>query len=197
MLPPIDHPQSGITGILLAAGQARRFGGGKLLHRLDSGAPIGIAAYRNLRAALDQVLVVVRPDDVALANLFADAGAQVVWCADAQLGLSRSLISGVDAAPAAHGLIIALADMPFVQPATIQKLVEILRDGALLAAPIYAGKRGNPVAFSAQLRTELSRAIGDAGAREVINRHAHEMTQIHCDDPGVLRDIDTREDLRS
>ena len=85
--------------------------------------------------------------------------------------------------------------LPFVQPATIHKLVRALRDGALLAVPMYAGQRGNPVAFSAALRGELSGASGDAGAREVIKLHAHQMMQIACEDPGVLRDIDTREDL--
>ena len=40
------------TGLLLAAGSARRFGGGKLLAKLPDGCPVGVAACRTLLAAL-------------------------------------------------------------------------------------------------------------------------------------------------
>jgi CTP:molybdopterin cytidylyltransferase MocA len=58
-----------ICGILLAAGAAKRFGGGKLLHPLPDGTPLGVAAARNLAMALPGVLAVVRPGDSALAAM--------------------------------------------------------------------------------------------------------------------------------
>jgi molybdenum cofactor cytidylyltransferase len=184
-----------LTGILLAAGQGRRFGGGKLLHPLDSGLPIGIGSYRNLRAVLQDVLVVVRTGDHELRDLFMADGARVVPCDDAEQGLSRSLVCGVSSAPTESNLLVALADMPFVRADTLTQLVHALQSGALIAAPFHSGQRGNPVAFSRSLRDELLGASGDMGAREVLQRHASEIRQVICDDPGVLRDIDTREDL--
>jgi molybdenum cofactor cytidylyltransferase len=184
-----------LTGILLAAGQGRRFGGGKLLHRLPTGEAIGVASYRKLRAALRHVLAVVRADDALLQYEFRTVGARVILCEDAQHGMSHSLLAGVRAAPVDHGLIIALADMPFVQAATITLLVQSIQAGALIAAPYYAGQRGNPVAFAPTLREELLLASGDAGAREVVKRHSGELLAVQCDDPGVVRDIDTQQDL--
>ena len=61
--------QQGIIGILLAAGSGSRFGGDKLLQPLASGTALGAAAARNLIAAGLQVVAVVRPGDVALADL--------------------------------------------------------------------------------------------------------------------------------
>ena len=68
-----------IVGILLAAGSASRFGGDKLLAPLSDGMQVGVAALRNLAAAVDAVVAVVRPGDDALAAALAARGARVCW----------------------------------------------------------------------------------------------------------------------
>lgn len=186
---------SSIVGVLLAAGSASRFGGGKLLAALADGNPLGAVSFRNLRSALQDVCVVVRAEDPALRALFERDSATVVECADSHLGMSRSLVAGVRAAAGADGWVIALADMPFVKPGTIRALADALRAGAAIVAPVYHGRRGNPVGFSARFKEELLGVSGDEGGRAVLKRHAAEVQVIECDDPGILRDIDTREDL--
>ena len=52
-----------ITGVLLAAGAGRRFGGPKLLQRLDDGRPMAVAAAHNLLTGVGRALAVVRPED--------------------------------------------------------------------------------------------------------------------------------------
>ena len=42
---------------------------------------------------------------------------------------------------------------------------------------------------------QLAALGGDAGARDIIAAHKNELVLIECDDPGVLQDIDRREDL--
>ena len=64
-----------IVGVLLAAGSATRFGGDKLLRPLPDGTPIGVAALKNLAAAVDTVVAVVRIGDEALATALAAHGA--------------------------------------------------------------------------------------------------------------------------
>ena len=80
-----------LAGILLAAGAGRRFGGDKLLHPLSSGELTGIAAARNLVAAVPGSLAIVRPGDRNLADRFAALGLQVVENPDAHLGMGTSL----------------------------------------------------------------------------------------------------------
>jgi molybdenum cofactor cytidylyltransferase len=184
------------VGILLAAGSGSRFGGDKLLATLPDGAAIGVSAYRRLRGALPEVHVVVRSEDRALQELFAREGATVIECADAALGMARSLIAGIDSAPQAAGWLIALADMPFVQVATIAAVARALSEGALIALPIYRGRRGHPVGFSRRLRAQLLQLSGDEGARAIVQRHATQVQEVECDDPGIVRDIDTRADLQ-
>lgn len=182
-----------IVGILLAAGSASRFGGEKLLAPLPDGTPIGIAALEHLAAAVDAVVAVVRPQDELLADAFAARGARVTACLWAADGMGMSLAWGIRAAPAAAAWVIALADMPWVQPATIARVVDALRRGAAIAAPCRLGTRGHPVGFAADRYAELIVLTGDNGARPIVARH--QAVLIESEDAGILRDVDTRQDL--
>jgi len=185
-----------VLGILLAAGAGSRFGGGKLLHPLD-GVSIGVRSARNLLAAGMPVLAVVRPGNETLARLLEDEGCTVTVCAGAADGMGVSLAHGIATSDSSNsaGWVVALADMPRILPATIKDIADALEGGALLVAPTYLGERGHPVGFGARLRDELLALSGDEGARTVLSRHRDELRFIECDDPGVVFDIDSRDDL--
>jgi molybdenum cofactor cytidylyltransferase len=85
--------------------------------------------------------------------------------------------------------------MPFVAPETIRHVAAALDAGAALVAPAYQGERGHPVGFGARYRVELTALSGDAGARAILARDRARTRVVAVDDPGVLRDIDTPEDL--
>ena len=184
-----------ITGILLAAGSGSRFGGGKLLHCLPDGTPIGIASLRNLRASLPEVLAVVRSGDDALRRLLEAEGIAVLICTDAHLGMARSLVCGIDASRNADGWVIALGDMPFLLPQTIKTIAGHIAQTGRIAIPAYRGERGHPVGFGRRYLDELLKLQGDEGARSVIARHPRDLEIVDCDDRGILRDVDTPADL--
>ncbi len=184
-----------ITGILLAAGSGSRFGGGKLLHPLRDGTPIGVASLRSLTSALPEVLAVVRQGDEALRALLAAEGIAVVLCVDAHMGMSRSLACGVRASMDASGWVFALGDMPFVAPATTATIASKLEAAGGIVVPAIRGQRGNPVGFAARFREDLLDVRGDEGARSVVRRHPSAITVVDCDDPGILQDVDRLEDL--
>jgi len=185
-----------IVGILLAAGRGERFGGDKLLAPLpESGVRVGIAALRNLRAAVFEVIAVVRTGDDKLAALFEAEGVRVIRAERADEGMGASLAAGVAAAADADGWLVALADMPWIAPATHAHVAAGLRDGAQIVAPYYNGRRGHPVGFAAALRGELLALDGDQGARRVLGAHRDAVTPIDVDDAGALRDVDRPQDL--
>jgi molybdenum cofactor cytidylyltransferase len=184
-----------IQGILLAAGSASRFGGGKLLHPLANGTPIGIASLRILRSALPNVIVVVREGDEKLQAAFEAENATVQVSTDAHLGMGHSLVCGIEASGHANGWVIALADMPFLKSETIEAIARRIEYGGRIAIPTYRGERGHPVGFGSRYRDELLKLGGDAGARALVAAHGDDVEVIDCDDAGVLRDIDTRADL--
>lgn len=184
-----------VVGILLAAGSATRFGSDKLLHPLPDGQPIAVASARNLIAAVPRVIAVVRPDAHALEYALRAAGAEVTVCERAAEGMGVTLAHAVRAAGEAAGWVVALADMPFIRPATIQRVADAIAGGAAIAAPVFRGERGHPVGFAREFRAPLERLAGDAGAREIVKASPLAMQRVDVDDPGVLRDIDTLADL--
>lgn len=185
-----------IAGVLLAAGDSRRFRSRKLLHPLADGTPIGVRSAENLVAAVDRAFAVLAPDDRELSALLAPTGVIICPCQRSREGMGASLACGVRASPDADGWIIALADMPFLMPSTIAAVAQALRDGAPLAAPACGGQRGHPVGFTRRYHAELEQLTGDAGARDIVKRESQELRLLSIEDPGMHRDIDTPEDLR-
>lgn len=183
------------VGILLAAGFAQRFGAPKLLHPLHDGVPIAVAAARALLQALPNTIAVVRPGDHALIELFTELGLQTVENPLADKGMSASLAAGVNATAGAGGWIIALADMPWIQPATITALADRMKSGASMVAPVYEGQRGHPVGFSSRWLQPLQELSGDKGARDLIANYSNELELLATEDAGVLMDIDHPQDL--
>jgi len=190
------HEASDICGILLAAGSGTRFGGGKLAHPLPAtGVPLVVTAWRHLKAALPQSCAVVRAGDTTLLALLRAEGARVIECDDAAEGMGRSLSCGVRANPYSAAWIVALGDMPALKIETIAAVARSLRHGATIAIPTHGGQRGHPVGFAARFGVALSDLRGDAGARSVIKAHPADVTEVDVEDPGILADVDTREDL--
>ena len=196
-------PREGITltGILLAAGRGRRFDPAgvqnKLLQRLPGGDFVVVASARTLLAVLPRVVAVVPPSDGGVADALRALGCTVTVCADADSGMGLSLAHAIRHAPlhthGASGWLVALGDMPFVAEATLQALVRAIDDGADIAAPLFDGRRGNPVAFGASHHAALLALDGDQGARRLLA--SSPVTTIAVPDPGILRDIDTQGDL--
>lgn len=192
-----------VVGILLAAGIGLRFDpSAQRLKLLEScpgqdAEPIARAAARSLRAAVSTVIAVVRaedsPNQQRLRSLLTEQGCTVLRCQNAQEGIGASIACAVRASASAAGWIIALADMPRVQPQTIVAVRKAITDGAASAAPFYQGQRGHPVGFGAVCGAELAALTGDTGAREVLARHRP--VRIDVEDPGVLCDIDEPVDL--
>lgn len=185
-----------VAGILLAAGAANRFGDSKLLHSLPNGMQIGVAAAQAIIQVVPNTVAVVRTGDHALIEAFSAIGLMVVENPLADEGMGTSLAAGVNATSEAGGWVIALADMPWVRPETIGMLANQLRSGVSMIAPVYRGRRGHPVGFSARWGEKLKALGGDEGARRLIAEFKNELVLQDTDDSGVLVDIDYPDDLK-
>jgi molybdenum cofactor cytidylyltransferase len=186
---------TGLAGILLAAGTGKRFGSQKLLHPLPDGVPVGVASARALVQAVPNTFAVVQPGDRLLIEAFSAIGLRIVENPLADHGMSTSLAAGVSAAGEASGWLIALADMPWIRPATIRVLADMLQDGASMVAPIVGGRRGHPVGFSRRWGDKLRTLGGDDGARGLLAEYADQLILVTTVDAGVLEDVDYPDDL--
>lgn len=197
----IDSPAPGSTvGLLLAAGRGRRFDPtaqlSKLLAPID-GEPLIRASARNLRAATDRLIVVVRDDASAVPigrALESLDCMQWAYPATEASGIGDSIHHGIAALPAdAARVVIALADMPRVRAATIRQLIGAARAPDSIVAPIWHGQRGHPVVFGRAHFAALAACAGDRGAAALLRDRPLQLLTV--DDPGVLLDVDTPADL--
>ena len=185
------------VGILLAAGRGRRFdpsgAHNKLLVRLGDDAVVAAASARALLSTLSHVVAVVPPDDGGVGAVLRTLGCDVTICDVADSGMAASLVRGLWHTTQAEGWIVALGDMPHVLPSTAAALARALEQGADIAVPVHAGRRGNPVAFSRLHLPQLLALEGDQGARVIVR--GNPVHEVAVDDPGIHLDIDTLSDL--
>jgi molybdenum cofactor cytidylyltransferase len=175
--------------VVLAAGHARRFGSDKLMADLD-GAPMGVRAARVLLGIPAAAHFAVCQPKAAIALHYADLGYTLVENPNADLGLSASLHLAVAAAAKtkAQALLIALADMPFIDAAHIRALIAAC-DGKIIASS--DGAQAMPPAIFPRATWPLLLATqGDAGARHILSQARYLAAPV-----GSLRDIDTPDDL--
>lgn len=146
-------------------------------------------------AVFEHTIVVLRPDDSVLETTLRNRLPQVstVTAADAELGMGHSLAAGIGAAKDWQGAFVALADMPFVQLATLRALREALEESLpeRVVLPTFSDRDGHPVGFPARCFPELTKLQGDRGARAIIERE--DALRLPVDDPGVLKDLDRPE----
>jgi len=186
------------VAIVPAAGSAERFGGAKLLADVG-GEPLIARTLAALLPSVAAAVVVVGPDAAALRALPAlrQPKVRVVENPDPSRGMLSSLQVGLTSVDWADAYLVLPADMPYVSAATVRDVVErwSCTSGAIVS-PRYGGKRGHPVALPARLREEVLAEDTAHTLHDVIRRHAAEREDLEVDDPGVIRDVDTMEDLR-
>ena len=184
---PIERaPDCGV--LILAAGRARRFGSDKRQHRLADGRTLLETTLAAYRAVFPKPLVVLRPEDAAWADRLAEA--VPVYAQDADLGMAHSLAAGVRAARRWDFLLVALGDMPCIQPGTLRRLQAAMTGPERIVQPIHRGLPGHPVGFGRAHYDALERLTGDQGAKNILQAHQEKIFAVPVDDPGVLQDID-------
>jgi len=125
-----------------------------------------------------------------------DARVRIVHAPDHAEGMGASLRTGVASLPAdAAGAFVFLGDMPRVPVGVPASLATALAAGAPAAAPVFAGRRGNPVLIGRDLFPDLLRLTGDAGARAVLQGLGDRLALVEAPDDGVLFDVDEPSDL--
>ena len=193
--------------VVLAAGRGMRFTGlgHKLVQRLGAGSADALAdtvLARTVAHALATRLRVVVVTTAALApslhDLVAAGDVVVLPELDSQgraspVGMGHSIAAGVGASGDADGWLIVPADMPLMKPESMLAVAQAL-EAYPVAYAQHRGRQGHPVGFSAELFSELVDLHGDEGARRIVARYPSQAVEV--DDPGVLVDVDTVEDLQ-
>ncbi|MFP5346907.1 MAG: NTP transferase domain-containing protein [Actinomycetes bacterium] len=184
-----------VAGLLLAAGEGRRFGMPKALVRGEDDEPwVSVRAGTLAGGGCQPVLVVLGAvaDD---ARPLLPAEAVPVVAQDWAEGMGASLRAGLRAAgdlqPTPDAVLVALVDTPGLTGAAVARIVALGR-ATTLAQASYDGKPGHPVLLGRDhWDGVLQAARGDRGARDYLRSHAVQL--IECGDVADGRDVDERD----
>ena len=189
----------GVGVVVLAAGAGERLGGGKLLLPLEGQPLVRRAVITALTAARSKVVVVLGHGAGRVAAALEGLAVDLAINSGYRQGLSTSLRTGLAALPPRNrAALFVLADQPGVTPEVIRQLIDAYRPGGKkIIVPVYQGRRGNPVLIDRSLWPHLLALQGDVGAREIIRAHPEEVLPVPVPCPGILQDIDTRDDYQA
>lgn len=193
-----------MLGVVLAAGEGRRFGGPKAPFEFEGERLIDRAVRVLREGGCDPVIVVLG----AWVGEVPDA--QVVVNSDWTEGMGSSLRAGLMSAGARSGVesaVVTLVDLPGLTPAAVRRLIDRSGDsergamergagsgrGAGLAAATYHGVRGHPVLFGREhWAAVIDAAHADVGARDYLAAHRGDLTLVEVGDIASGNDLDTR-----
>jgi molybdenum cofactor cytidylyltransferase len=182
-----------IGGIVLAAGAATRFGGGKQLAELG-GRPLVEWALRAMAASpVGRIVVVLGCGSESVVESVDLHRAQPVICDRWQEGQSASLACGLGALDGVDAAVVTLGDQPRMRPEAINRVIGSRGPGAAAVRATYGGEPGHPVLLERELFEPLRDVTGDHGARHVLVSAT--TVEVPCDDLGGGEDVDTRAQL--
>jgi len=190
-----------IAALVLAAGRSSRMGGpNKLLEKIAGRPLVRIVVEAALASRARPVFVVTGHQREQVEATLAGLPVKFLHNPHFAEGLGTSLRTGIAALPAqADGVIVCLGDMPQVDAALIDRLLDAFDPDkvALVVVPTIAGQRGNPVVWSRRFFPDLMAVEGDVGARHLIGRYAEAVTEVPLSGNAALTDVDTPEALQA
>lgn len=180
--------------VVMAAGNARRFGENKLAAQLR-GRSLILRALEAVPAELFGTVVVVTqyPEVMRLAKEFRFAA---VHNEHPDWGISHTIELGLTGLRDCDGVMFLVSDQPLLRRESVAELVRLWqRQPDKIAALAHGGVRGNPCLFPARFFPELLELREDRGGNTVIRRHEEDLVLLEAAER-ELTDVDTPEALR-
>jgi len=188
-----------VSAVILAAGKSERFGKTKQLAALGNKTVLQCTLDNYIKSSADEVIVVLGYRYKEIQERLGNTRAKLIFNPEFETGMGSSLVEGIKhIRKDAEGILLALADQPFVDSTIINRLIDVFKSNVKgIIIPVYQGKRGNPVILSSAYKSELLKISGDMGGREIVKSHPEDIQEIEVDCKGILIDIDTQEQYES
>lgn len=191
-----------ISAIILAAGESRRMGvKNKLLLPISGEVLIRNFVKSVCASNVAEVVVVVGHEAEKIEDVLQGQPVRFVENLRYMEGMTSSIQTGIQAASAeSEGLLICLADQPFIETSDFNRLIHEFTDlfdseSSLIIVPVFKGQRGNPVLFSRQFR-DIILQHKDEGCRDIVLKHPECVREVEMGNDNVLQDVDTLEDYK-
>lgn len=175
-----------IRGIILAGGCSSRMGRNKLALKIGNKTIVDRVIENAMASKLNELVLVHGKYDV-------ETSIRKIYNSDYELGMSSSVKKGIEDFKG-DGVMLLLGDMPYVTPQIINILYEkFITSDKNIIAPVFDGRRGNPVIIGKKYFKELSENTGDKGARDIIKNNMEDVKLVEVKSEGIFIDVDDEE----
>ena len=186
-----------VSAIILGAGLSRRMGTeNKLFLPVDGKAMIECVIEKVQASKAEEILIVGSHLSMDRLARFRDQRTTLIDNPDYENGMTSSIQAGVRKATG-DGYLICLGDQPTIQERTYDRLIDAFqKNPETIILPYYERVKGNPVLFPKTYRQAILSHPALEGCKEIIQKHRQHVLEVEVRDPGILLDVDTKEDYR-
>ena len=175
------------VGLVLAAGQGKRFGGPKAPFELNGERLVDRAVRVLTEAGAQRVFVVLG------AWVGEVPHAEIIENPEWPSGMGSSLKVGLNAlleTTDSQRVVVTLVDLPGL---TAEAVARVAKDSGRITVGTYDGNRGHPVAFNREHWVDVAMsAHEDSGARDFLKAHSNEIHFVEVGDVASGEDLDLR-----
>ena len=176
-----------MEAILLAAGLSSRAGDFKLAWTIGE-KPLLVRQVELFSGVCHRIFVVGGHRIEEVCNLVeCYSSVEIVENANFEQGMFSSVQTGVE--QVSEDFFICPADYPSISSKTLGQLAD---GSGTIRIPLFQGRKGHPVFFEKQCKAGILEEPSNSTLRMFIEKRS--FTALELDDPGILHDIDTKED---
>ncbi|MHB0994845.1 MAG: nucleotidyltransferase family protein [Elusimicrobiales bacterium] len=194
-----------ISAIVLAAGGSERMGRPKALLQWRGRPFLEHVCDALRRAGVEDRVVVLGSASKEILAAWTPAGEKVAVNLHPEHGQLSSLRAGLkDAAGAADGYMVCLADQPTIPVDTYKEIIEFWSNNKAsiviprtFRAADASMKRGHPIIIPAVHRALFYEAPPEKGLHWVTHHSSVHVADLEVKDPEIIRDFDTPEEYEA
>jgi molybdenum cofactor cytidylyltransferase len=152
---------------------------------------------RNITGSeVSNIMVVLGPFRDEILAVLKDLPVKYCYNESYRDGMLSSVRCGLRNLPESYdAALIFPGDQPLIAPFVTNKLIKAYREtGKGIIIPVYMKKRGHPLLVDKKYRELIYNLNPEKGLRSLAAGNSGDVLEVPVNTPGILKDIDTKED---